>query len=504
MTLVLGFDLGTGSVRAGVYDLDGGTMRGSAEERYETVYPHPGWAEQQPEEWWRALIVAGRRAVEAAGSRDIAAVCVAATASTVVACRRDSTPVYPAILWMDCRATREAHETGRLAHPVMAYSGGEDAAEWLVPKAMWLARHEPEVFARAEVMCEALDYINYRLCGEWAGSRMNATCKWNYDAAAGRYVPEIYETLGVAALIDKLPSRIVPVGGVVGHVRAEIAAELGLTSTPLLTQGGIDAEMGMLGAGTIDPGSMLIVGGTSVAHLTHLDAQRPLPGFWGPYPNALMDGRWLVEGGQVSAGSILNWLAGKIFGLDEAGHHALIAEASRLVPEKTGLMVLDYWMGNRTPYRDAGLRGAILGLSLGHGRAEIYRSAVDAVALGTVNVLRALEKEGVLIERIVMGGGICHNPLWLQATVNALGRPVQLVREENLSLLGAVVSAACGLGLYPDLASASHALAVGGSAMMPEPERTSWYDGALARYDELTSMLAPALHRLSASEDGAP
>ncbi|MCT7377109.1 FGGY-family carbohydrate kinase [Chelativorans salis] len=500
MSLVLGFDLGTGSVRAGVYDVDGGTMLGGAEERYATSFPRPGWAEQQPEAWWTALLSAGLRAVEAAGRREVAAICVAATASTVVACRADGTPVYPAILWMDCRAAGEACETGEAYHPVMAYSGGEDAAEWLVPKAMWLKRHEPEVFARAEVICEAIDYINYRLSGEWAASRMTAACKWNYDSAAGRYVPELYESFGVGALADKLPVRVVPVGAPLGRLRTEIAAELGLASAPLLVQGGIDAEMGMLGAGTTEPGSMLIVAGTSVAHLTHIDEQRALPGFWGPYPNALIDGLWLVEGGQVSAGSILDWLTGTIFGLDEVGHHALIDEAARLSPEETGLMVLDYWMGNRTPYRDAGLRGAVLGLSLGHGRAQIYRAAVDAVALGTINVVRTLENEGVKIERVVMGGGICHNPLWLAATVDALGRPVHLVRKANLSLIGTVASAACGLGLYPDLASASRSLAAGTEAMMPEPERTAWYDAALGRYDALTGTLAPVLHRLSATE----
>ncbi|WP_309085651.1 FGGY-family carbohydrate kinase [Chelativorans sp.] len=503
MTSVLGFDLGTGGIRASVYDISGkAAVLGSAEENYETAYPRPGWAEQQPEEWWTALLRAGRRAVELSGRSDIAAVAVATTASTVVACRGDSTPVCPALLWMDCRAAREAQETGTVRHPVMAYSGGEDAAEWLVPKAMWLKRHAPEVFAGAEVICEAIDYLNYRLSGEWAASRMNAACKWNYDSAAGAFVPAIYEALGIAELGEKLPSRVVPVGGAVGRLRAEVAAGLGLSTRPLLAQGGIDAHIGMLGAGTIDPGSMLIIGGTSVVHLTHLEAQQDLPGFWGPYPNALIDGRWLVEGGQVSAGAILHWLAHKIFGLDPAGHQALIAEATQVSPEAAGLAVLDYWMGNRTPYRDAGLRGAILGLSLGHGRAEIYRAAADTVALGTVNVLQALEEAGVAIDRIVMAGGICNNALWLRATIDALGRPVSLVREENLSTLGAAVSAAHALGGFADLAAASRMLAATGKAMEPDPKRTQWYRAALGDYRGLTQVLKPALHRLSGIQAG--
>jgi len=501
MTLALGFDLGTGGIRASFYDVESGAVLSSAEEPYGTVFPQPGWAEQQPEEWWAALLSAGRRAVDAAGRRDVAAVAVATTASTVVACRRDGTPVYPALLWMDCRAAREARETRAVSHEVMAFSGGEDAAEWLVPKAMWLKRHEPEIFARAEVICEAIDFLNHRLSGEWAGSRMNASCKWNYDSASGAFVPELYEALGIPELVEKLPARVIPVGGKIGRLREEVALELGLSTRPLLAEGGIDAHIGMLGAGTIDPGSMLIIGGTSVVHLTHILEQKELRGFWGPYPNALMNGRWLVEGGQVSAGSILNWLAHTIFGLDAEGHKRLIAGAAEIAPEKSGLMVLDYWMGNRTPYRDADLRGAILGLSLGHGRLEIYRAAVDAVALGTVNVLRALERSGVAIDHVVMAGGICNNPLWLQATIDALGRPVELVRDGNLSTRGAAVSAAHALGLYKDLGAASRSLAAKGTLLEPDRRRAVWYDAALSQYDDLTRTLAPTLHHLSGMEE---
>src|SRR5690606_37528098 len=108
--------------------------------------------------------------------------------------------------------------------------------------------------------------------------------------------------------------------------------------------------------------------------------------------NALVDGLWLVEAGQVSAGSILNWLSRTLFGLDETGQAALIAEAASRVAGGSGLLTLDYWMGNRTPYRDANLRGAILGLSLGHGRADIYASAVDSIALGSANVVEVLKE----------------------------------------------------------------------------------------------------------------
>ena len=447
MSLLLGLDFGTGGIRVGLFDLERRAVVATAEETYATAHPHPGWAEQSPDAWWEALGAACRQTMEMAGHPSVAGIAVATTASTVVACTVDGVPLRPALLWMDCRAGAEASRTGASTHPVMARSGGSDAAEWLVPKAMWLAAHEPEVYAAAGILCECVDWVNFKLTGRWVGSRMNATCKWNYDSDAGRFHPGLYEEFGAPGLADRLPGTILPVGSAIERVSAQAAAHLGLgAQRPVVAQGGIDAHIGMLGANTVDPGQLLMIGGTSVVHLFHLAAERPMPGFWGPYPHALVDGLWLVEGGQVSAGSVLTWLSRQIFGLDAAGTQALIAEAGRRPPEGSGLRTLDYFMGNRTPYRDPHLRGAVLGLSLGHDRAALYRSAVEGVALASANVLAQARKLGVPIERIVSAGGFAKNALWLRATVDAIGLPVQMAAEENLSIVGTAAAAATGVG----------------------------------------------------------
>lgn len=497
MARVLSFDFGTGGVRAGVYCSDELRMVSSAEATYDTHYPRKGWAEQDCSQWLAAMVDAGRSAVAMAESPDIAAICVATTASTVAFCRQDGEPVRPAILWMDARASAEARATEAIDHAVMAYCGGGDAAEWLVPKAMWLARHEPDRYRQADVICEALDFVNYHLTGQWVGSRMNAACKWNYDSLVGAFVPEIYASLGIAELSDKLPGRIVPVGAPIAQASGPLLARMGITGQPLVAQGGIDAHIGMLGANTVNPGSMLIIGGTSNVHLAQLSAMSDMSGFWGPYPNALMDGLWLVEAGQVSTGSILSWLAETVFGLDDTGHRRLMDDVLAADSPEHGLLTLDYWMGNRTPYRDADLRGALLGLSLGHTRADIYASAVDAVALGSANVVAVLAERGIEPDRIVMAGGICRNPLWLQATIDALGRPVGVAREDNLSLLGCAVCSATALGLFDDLATAARALAAPTRRVEPRPSRTEWYRSSLALYRQATEALTPVMHALA-------
>ncbi|WP_182086494.1 FGGY-family carbohydrate kinase [Aureimonas sp. ME7] len=504
MALLLGLDFGTGGVRVGVFDLEARRMLGEAEAEYATRHPQPGWAEQNPADWWEALGRASRAALRDLGTPEIAGICAATTASTVVACRRDGAPLRPALLWMDCRAAAESDLTAARDHPVLRFSGGSDAAEWLVPKAMWLARHEGDVYAGADVICECLDWINFRLTGRWVGSRMNATCKWNYDSAAGCFHDDLFASLGVPDLAAKLPQPILPVGAPVERLSAEAAAHLGLRGRPAVAQGGIDAHVGILGADTIEPGDLLMIGGTSVVHLFQLAEERAVPGFWGPYPHALVDDRWLVEAGQVSAGSVLSWFSREIFALDGAGHDELCEAAARIPVGGSGLLALDYFMGNRTPYRDPHLRGAVLGLSLGHDRASLYHAAVEGVALASANVLRRMDELGVPCRRIVTSGGYSRNPLWLKATVDAIGRPVELPSKANLTIIGAAASAAAGAGLVRDLRAAAKAVVPPATIVEPDMAAHRRYGELLGDYLEATELLGPLSRRLAARQRERP
>jgi ribulose kinase len=347
MNYVLGIDFGTSGVRIGAFDLEKMEIVRIGEGAYPTHYPHPGWAEQQPENWWAAFKQALNTVLSALPTREVAGLTICTTSSTVVVTNERGAALRPAILWMDARADTESRFTGTIQHPVLGFSGGSDAVEWLIPKAMWLSRHEPETYRAADRITEALDYINFRLTGRWVGSRLNATCKWNYDPLRQTYYPELFQSFGIPDILEKLPDPILPVGTPIGGVTAETAAELGFSNQPIVVQGGIDAHTAMLGAATTKPGDLLITGGTSVVHLTQSFDPPPLKGAWGPYPSALLDDHWLIEGGQVSGGSILSWLADQIFGLDADGHRQLIQESATLAPCADGLLTLDYWMGNQ-------------------------------------------------------------------------------------------------------------------------------------------------------------
>ncbi|MCM3808459.1 FGGY-family carbohydrate kinase [Streptomyces sp. DR7-3] len=496
MTALLAIDLGTESARVCVYAADGATL-GRGESGYPTVFPHPGWAEQDPEDWWRAVVSAVRAALAEAGSPAVAGLAVATTASTVAVLDAAGRPLRPALLWMDARASAESELTAAADHPVLAYTGGADAVEWLVPKAMWLARNEPETYRAAHRITEAVDYLVWRLTGEWAGSRMNAVCKWNHDPLGAGLPDDLYATFGIPDLRDKLPERIVPVGDPVAPVGAAAREELGIHGEAVVCAGGIDAHLSLLAIGGARTGLVSMVSGTSTAFITEIGAPVFPPTIWGPYPDALNAGRWLIEGGQVSSGSVLTWAGEALLGRPRAELPRLIADAAALPPGEHGLLVLDYFMGNRTPLRDPRLRGAVLGLTLASRPVEIYRAAVEGVAYGTRQVLESFVDGGVPVDEVYVSGGIRHNPLWLRTTADVLGRPLRLVEGDNLTLRACAVIAAAGTGQAGSLAEAAAGLALPTRTVEPDGTHREVYQRGYADYRAATAATRDIAHRLT-------
>jgi ribulose kinase len=351
---------------------------------------------------------------------------------------------------------------------------------------MWIARNEPEIYARAQYIGESVDYLTMRLTGKWVGSQLNATCKWNYDALEGTLPSDLYQQLGVPDLASKLPAQILPVGSAVDSVSADVADLFGLRNRPIVGVGGIDAHLSMIPLQADGRHPVSIVAGTSNAFIAELAEPVFSPTVWGPYPSALTEGRWLVEGGQVSAGSSLTWLAERILGVDRTRLPSLVGEATALPPLAHGLLVLDNFMGNRTPLRDPKLRGAVLGLQLGTSPAQLYRAAVEAVAYGTRQVLESFTSVGVDTSTVALSGGIRHNPLWLQLTADVLGRSVGIVEGENLTLLACAAAAAAAVnGTKPGDEAAAFSATV--RAVEPSNQRDAYDDGYCIYKDAVTA-----------------
>ncbi len=306
------------------------------------------------------------------------------------------------------------------------------------------------------------------------------------------------------SLISATSSRteIVPVGGVAGALTAQAADELGIAAGAPVAVGGIDAHVSLLSCGGASDGLVSLVSGTSSAIIAEIDEPCESNEVWGPYPHALRTSKWLVEGGQVTSGSVLKWAGEGIMGFARDDLSTLIAGAAAIEPGAHGLRALDTFMGNRTPYRDARLRGAIVGLTLGTTREELYRAAVEAVACGTRAVVESFERAGVRCERLVFSGGIERNPLWQQVTVDVLGVEAQIVDGDNLTLRACAVIAATGAGLVRDLDEGAAMLTPHTRTLTPDPNRHTVYGQTYDDYVGLVAALTPTMHDIVDRLDG--
>ena len=487
MRYVIGIDGGTESLRAHVFDTAGRSI-GRSVAQYDTSFPSPGWAEQDPRDWWRALGDAVRGAVQNAriGAGDVAALAVDTTSATVVVTDQDGNPLRPAILWMDVRAEAEADdvfETHDAALQLNGSGAGPVSAEWMIPKALWLKRRERDIYDRAETLCEYQDFIVRRLTGRNVASLTNVSIRWHYRSRDGGWPDTLLAAVGIDDVRAKWPKEIIAPGDVVGTLTASAADHLGLTQSTKVVQGGADAFIGMIGLGVARMGRIALVTGSSHLQLALSETPISVPGLWGSYADAVYRGRHIVEGGQSATGSMIAWLR-RLIGHD-VDFAELDHEAARLAPGSDGLIVLDHFQGNRTPYTDALSRGAIVGLSLAHGRAHIFRAMIEGTCFGTRTILDTMRGVGVRIDEMVVGGGSSRSPLWLQIHADTANMPVKMTTFADAPVLGSAILAAVGAGEFADLDAGIAAMVHIDRVIEPNPASADRYADIIERYNRL-------------------
>ncbi|OLP61959.1 carbohydrate kinase [Xaviernesmea oryzae] len=477
-------DGGTESLRARVYDVTG-TCLGSVAVAYETRFAAGARAEQDPEDWWRAFVAASSGAIGQAGvdARDIEAISLATTSCTVVALDADGRALRPAIIWMDVRANQEADAVLATGDGALIANGGGQgpvSAEWMIPKALWIARNEPEIFEKAATICEYQDFMTLRLTGERAASLNNVTLRWHYQTDRGGWPTTLVDALGLSALLQKWPQRIVPPGGVIATLCARAAEELGLSRSVKVVQGGADALIGMIGLGVAKPGQLALITGSSHLQFGVTEQAIHAPGIWGTYRDCVYPDRYIVEGGQTSTGSIIAWLGRMMNGtmnLEEMNQ-----KAAALEPGCDGLLVQDHFQGNRTPYTDPLSRGAIVGLTLAHEPHHLFRAMMEGIGFGTRAILDAMAAAGYRGAEITVGGGAGASDLWLQIHADTAGLPVCVPASRDAPSVGAAVLAAHGAGHFASIDEGIAAMVKPGRRIEPRQRETAIYDEIYQRY----------------------
>jgi FGGY-family pentulose kinase len=504
--LFLGIDVGTQSLRAALFD-GHGTCRAFATSPLNTTHPQPGWAEQDAHEWWAGACASIPKALASAGAArdEIAGIGLDSTACTVLPCRADSVPLGPALLWMDQRAFKEAAEISASGDAVLRYVSGTVSPEWMLPKALWLKRHRPAIYEPCERLIECTDWFMYRLTGTWTLSLNNVTVKWNYAKPDGGWSETLFRKVGLESLPSKWPREVVPLGKGEGRLSQAAARELGLRPGTPVSQGGIDAYLGMLGMGAVGPGDLAIVMGSSTCHMAMSSAGVFGSGMLGCFPDAVVDGLYTLEGGQTATGSIVNWYRQHFAGnesseAEKSGrnvYEVLDAKAAAVAPGADGLICLDYWQGNRCPLKDPRARGTLWGLTLSHGPGHVLRSIYEATAFGTRHILEDLQTHGFLVGRLFAGGGGAKSRLWLQIHAAVLGSPIYLPRESEACALGSGLVAAVHSGHFPDLESAARQMVQIADVIEPNTDNRAAYDYYYAKYRATYPALKQLMHDLA-------
>jgi xylulokinase len=496
----LGIDLGTSSVKALVVD-EAGNVRGTGGAEYPVLRPYPGWAEQDTDAWWNATIEAVQQAIGWASSAvTIGGIGIAGQMHGVVFLGDQDKPLTPAVIWADQRSARQAAEvTAKVgAERLIEIAGSPLVAGFMAATAVWTREEKSSIWWRTKRLLSPKDEIRRRITGAVATDPGDGSASLLFDARWRNWSPELLDAAEISSIM--LPP-VKPSGAVAGEVTADAAAALGVApGIPVVTGTG-DAPSGLLGAGIVDPATMLLSLSTGAQVMVPDEAFHPdLAGRTHAYCSALEPGAgspgWYQMGATLVAGMALRWLRDEMLQVPAAGaYERMTGWAEKSPVGARGLLFLPYLVGERSPHMDPRARGAFLGLAAHHDHGDVVRAVMEGVTFACRDAFAALRKAGADPERIVVAGGGARSPLWRQMVADIFARPVYALATTDQAAMGAALLAATGVrDLNP--VETAQAWAQYGPSAEPHAGRNGQYEEL---YELFRNAYAPVIgisHRL--------
>ncbi len=454
-TTLVGLDVGTTGVKA-LAITPTGEVIASAEEGYDLSTPQPGWAEQDPEDWWRASEAALARLGVEPGR-----VGLSGQMHGLVCLDERGHVLRPAILWNDQRTAAECAEIEERVglERLITLTGNRALTGFTAPKLLWLRRHEPQVYERIHRIALPKDYVRLRRTGEWAIDAADASGTLLFDVARRRWSDEVLDALEIP------PDWLPPVS----------------ESTEIAGAG--DQQAAALGVGVIEPGSVSVVLGTSGVVLASLpayanDPQARVHAFCHAVPDT-----WEAMGVMLNAAGSLRWFRDAL--APGAHFDDLTDEAARSEAGAGGVLFLPYLQGERTPHADPDARGSFSGLSLTHGRGDLVRAVLEGVAYGLRDSLELLGELGVAPTRGRVSGGGAHSRLWLEIVASVLDLPLERSVVDEGSAYGAALLAGVADDAFGSAREAVEACIRVRETVEPNPAWASRYVEGYARFRAL-------------------
>ena len=482
--LSLGIDIGTTNVKASILDCETGKVVAFASAEHPLFHPHPGWAEQDPDNYWGAVASCIRGCIaQGDGFADrIGGVALSGLVGVTLPVGEDGRPLRHAMIWMDGRSVPECEEIReRVGEERINYVNGNRIAPWFIePKALWLKKHEPEIFEKTHKFLSPAGYCTLRLCGEFTINTGDAGLFYPYEYQKERWDTDLAEAIGVPP--EKYP-RIYRSHEVVGEVTDAAAEETGLRPGTVVVAGGTDISSAALGVGVTEAGQAYYSMGTGsnlgimIPTEQRVEEYRILK-----WPHVL-PGLTMFDAPMAFTGASLKWfrdmfadgelivaerIRGNVFDL-------FTAQARHIPPGSDGLIYLPYLGNSLSPRWNTNATGVFFGMQPSTSRAHFIRALIEGVAFDLYSNVRIAEEAGVEFDQLILNGGATKSALWNQITADVTNKRLLVPDIEEGAPLGDSFLAAVGAGIYSDPTDPVEDIVHTKAVIEPDPERHALY-----------------------------
>lgn len=453
---LLGIDIGTSACKVAIFDRNGAVLA-ACSGAYSVYYPHAGWAEQNPEEWWQAVCRAVKKVIASAeiDPEEIAGIGIDGQSWSAIAVDQNGEILTNTPIWMDTRAQTIC---GRLnskvgADEIFHVAGNSLQPSYTTAKILWYKENLPEIYKNIYKILQSNSYIVFKLTGEMTQDVSQGYGLHCFDMRTGKWDDEMCERLGIPR---KFLPEIFACDQIVGTVTKRAAAESGLSEGTPVVAGGLDAACGTLGAGVIHPGETQEqggqAGGMSICIEEYKADPRLILGFH------VVPGQWLLQGGTTGGGGVMRWFEKEFADFERlqekengiSSLNQLNAMAEKILPGCEGMIFLPYMAGERSPIWNPYAKGVFYGLDFSKTKAHMVRACMEGVALSLKHNLEIAREAGAEVKVLRAMGGSANSLLWTQIKADVTGKEIIVPSSDTATTLGAAILAGVGTGFYRD------------------------------------------------------
>ncbi len=476
--LYIGVDLGTSAVKLLLMDGEGKIHKIVSKE-YPLYFPHPGWSEQKPEDWFAQTMEGIKELVGECEKSEVAGISFGGQMHGLVALDQEDHVIRPAILWNDGRTGEETDYLNQTVgkDKLSGYTANIAFAGFTAPKILWMKKHEPENFEKIRKIMLPKDYLAYRLSGSFCTDVSDASGMLLMDVKNRCWSKEMLKICGITE--EQLP-RLYESYEVVGTLKPKIAEELGLSAGVKVIAGAGDNAAAAVGTGTVGDGMCNISLGTSgtifISSSTFgVDQNNALHSF------AHADGYYHLMGCMLSAASCNKWWSEEILKTkDFAAEQANITKLG-----ENQVFYLPYLMGERSPHNNPDARAMFIGMTMDTAREDMTQAVLEGVTFGLRDSLEVAKSLGIKIERTKICGGGAKSPLWKKILANIMNLKVDVIESEEGPALGGAMLAAVGCGEYPDVETIAKKVVKVVDTVEPEPELVAKYEERYQKFKKI-------------------